>query len=88
MRSFHALAIRRLRRRRRRAGAIAIDKIVRSDGALLPFRFLEFGKRVAAAAAGDIERLGKPNLARIEIELGAAAERGGHRQRRHHGGTI
>ena len=65
----------RLGRRLSRARSIAVDEIVRSNRALPLFCFLEFRKGVAAVAADYIERLGKPRLLTIEIDIGAAGKR-------------
>jgi hypothetical protein len=63
---------RRLRRHWRRAGSIAVDEVVCGNRALPLFRFLQLGKSVTAILADDVDRLGEPRLAQIDIGIGAA----------------
>jgi len=72
--------IRRSRRRRflhgrRRARSVGRDEIIRGDRPGVISSFLKFRKSVAAFAADEFERLGKPGILVLEIDIGAATER-------------
>jgi hypothetical protein len=59
----------------RRAQTVRRDEIIGGDRLRARLGFLKFRECVAATAADDLERLGKPGVFVLYIDIGAATER-------------